>query len=584
MGAFFISPQMFDNSKVISLFKKQGFRDPVEFTVNGRRILLYKKQLIDNINFIKINDDIIFSTGACFYKGYDQSDCLKSIYNDFEKGGLNSVDFQGSFFTYISYRGLDYYFTDQAGIQNVFFHQDASIISSSFLATLIAVGELAGKQRINKMALKEVLITGNLIGPDTIIDGINRYEPVIHQDLLGMKKIQLEDRYIADTTNQPGSWDEVDNQIQRLHSYFISLKTVIDRYGANLGLTGGLDSRLLYLLIRKHTNNYQVYSNYRGKPGAEFLRAQELTDAAGDTLLPMKFPRSHEIDSQTLLQLVRDNLYFNDGLIRTHQLWTELNKSREHLQKLYSSHLIGLSGVGGEQYRNGEFLLKNRYLFKNWILNELVIKNIGKPFHNGERMREFTDYLRDKISSLLAIDANSKYISRHDIKRYYNEIWNPANRTIRNNIENQLVFFLSPFTDYEISNYSYRSIDYHGTGPLFEMEMIKRIEPTLANCNTDYGFPINGPIGFKYKLVPHVKNVIGLSMYNRLYYWKKRSSANVFDALVSNNSKLKNMADIVNEVDTDINIEHVKKSDYLSPLLIEAGVFFQEMNSYVRND
>ena len=82
---------------------------------------------------------------------------------------------------------------------------------------------------------------------------------------------------------------------------------------------------------------------------------------------------------------------------------------------------------------------------------------------------------------------------------------------------------------------------------------------SVSRCNTDYGFPINGPIGLKYKLLPYVKSILGLNLYNYFYYRIKSASSDVYDVLVSNHSKLKDISEIVDEVNLDINMKISQK-------------------------
>ena len=60
---------------------------------------------------------------------------------------------------------------DRLNVQHVFFNENHSCVSSSFLAVLVASPH---PFRLNRLAAYEKLTTGYIISPDTLVEGIQQ--------------------------------------------------------------------------------------------------------------------------------------------------------------------------------------------------------------------------------------------------------------------------------------------------------------------------------------------------------------------------------------------------------------------------
>ncbi|MCD4731512.1 MAG: hypothetical protein K8R74_12985 [Bacteroidales bacterium] len=566
------------------MFKKKGFHDPIKIRKNNFILYIYKKQHFDSINVIQNHDSFLYVIGSCFYKYDNYTNGLQKILADFINGEFNPDKLVGSYFLLFYHNNTYQFYSDRAAIQNIFYHQDSGIISSSFLACIAGAAKYTGKLKLNKKALTEVLITGNLIGPDTLVEEIFRYEHSLCKDLPGLNRV-LEP--YQNETGKPAKirlfTSEVNNQINVLIEFLSALKPVYEEIGATTGLTGGFDSRLLLLALRKSTKNYRVYSTYRPSPTKEVLCARKFAKSIGDQLYSPKHSSFKEMTSQKFMQLLVRNFYFNDGLIRTHQLWTEELKSKAYLADLYADNKIALSAVGGEQYRNNDLLIKKKYKFNKWFFYELIYRNCKNPFVSNEKKHEWLQYVHNKIYDILELDHDNKYISRFDIKRFYNEIYNPANRVIRNNIENQLCFFLSPFTDYNISRKAYEAFKHLGWHHEFEKEMIRQLAPDLAHIELDYGYSIRDRVPLKYAVAGALKTLVGENIFFWLHGVLKQRGHTIDDFCRIHNV-LKDYLYIVDNLDLPITLSGIKDGNRLSPLIIEAGIFIDEVKKYVSCD
>lgn len=576
MGALYISPnnQQIPES-VLEVFCRKGFGEPHLHEFDQLKILAYPKQGVRIPNYLELDGYRMLVSGSVFYQGGTYRENLRLILEDIIKGELDFSELSGTFLIILNHAGANFFITDRSGSQNIFFDTTNGIISTSFLAVLAA-----GRNRqLNLPAITELLLTGNLMGPDTVISEVHRYERALSQDLPGLRKLDQEE--CAEDNSCLSYTDELDRQISVLRDYFRRREDLFNELGVISGLTGGFDSRLLYFLLRERIDNYRIYTTYRGSQTAEQAIAKALTTQAGDELYSPLHRSPLEINSSELSELINENIYFNDGLIRAHQYWLEEIKSRKYLLNLYGSYHVGFSGVGGEQYRNGEFLSKQEYGILNWINYELVYRHSGVTLANNAGGREIQSYIRSKIEALLGLDGNK--ISYLNIKRYYNEVWNPSTRTLRNNIENQAMLFCSPFTDGKISSMAYSAVNHVKKGFRFERDMINAICPELAFVRTDYDFAPKGRVPLKYKIQPAAKTILGLRHYHRLNFRRKSQPESGYAKLVRHHPFLGQYARKVKRLNILIDLDKVLSSNALYPLVIELGLFIEEFNEYLQS-
>lgn len=108
------------------------------------------------------------------YNGLSYSDSLKNLLNDLDENKFDKNKIIGNYFIIYKNKNNELYFLhDPLSYYSVFYNEEKTIISSSFLALLECSNK---KYDLNYNSIYEILHTGALIGPDTIVDGIFRLE------------------------------------------------------------------------------------------------------------------------------------------------------------------------------------------------------------------------------------------------------------------------------------------------------------------------------------------------------------------------------------------------------------------------
>ncbi|MFN5794388.1 MAG: hypothetical protein ACK455_06305 [Bacteroidota bacterium] len=568
MGAIYISPINEDiPESVFKIFRNKGFNlPPTELILDGKKIIVFPKQLIQVKNILHKQNCTLISIGTCFYKNLTYEEGLKQILLDLIDGDLNTSNLCGNYFLLFWNNKKLEFIIDPTCSQSIFFNPETQIISSSFLACIVGKKESLGKKnKINKSALIETFTTGGLIGPETIIEGIFRFESKLHECLPGINKQKNRSSEIKPTENISQTFnEEVNNQLANLNLFFNDFSNVINEFGALSGITGGFDSRLLLLTLNKNKLKVLPFINEKNLASIQLKIANALTQKIGLTLI---HPKQKQKNVNT-----RDNFYFNDGLIRIYQIWTEETKSREYVSKLYTSHKIGFSGIGGEQYRNSDYLLHTNYSLKKWIEGELIIKHSGNCFENNSEKEKIIEQIEKKLNNFFKFDCAGK-ISFSEIKKIQNEILNNSNRTLRNNIENQLAFFISPFIENTISKTAYNSIPFLGRHHEFEKKMIEKTNKESSEIETDYGYKLKNKVPLKFTLIGILKSVLGLIAYNKLLFGQKNNSY-----ISAKNNDVKNK---LHSLNLPVKLEMLKNNTLIAPLIIETEFMLNEMNEFI---
>jgi len=572
MGAFFLYKKNsnIDLDSVKKIFLEKGFKNPNIFDFKSYTLLLYKKILLNEKNYFIEGNNAIYTIGTVVYKGKNYKQSIISIFHDFIENKLNPDELIGSFCIIIKFSDEIKYFIDRAGVQNIYYNENQTVISSSFLAVIYSSKE---KMYLNKSAALEVLATGCLIGPDTLIKEISRLEISNPLNFKSIKFAPLPMNKIPDLSKKEYN-KCLKDQIDYLNGYFESIKPFANSFGLIIGITGGFDSRLLLILALRHNKNISCYTSWRKVKDKDITIAEEVCKKTSLKLIIE--PAIHPLDmtQDEMLNTLNDAFLFCDGHIRSQSYWTEQYNTRNHREKININKNIGLNGIGGEQYRNNERMVMPKWNFKNWIKYELILKNSGKSFTTKKDLNLLIKYIRNKIEKKLKIQK--KYIDHLDVKRYYNEIFNLSNRSTRLNMENQISFYLAPFTEYNVALKAYRIIHQLGVSLKYESDMIKLLNPVLAEIDSRYGFNFLKGEPFWMKSQSFIKEMLPGSLYHYLAEKKKRDK-NTFH--IQYEKKFPFIKELTEEViklnlPLDINILKHTPSGYL---IASMGYFLKKL-------
>jgi len=506
-------------------FERVGFTLPKIDDLGPYRLYSYKKQLLDVENYLITENGSVYVCGSLFYKSHSYKGSLKELLFDFLNDDIQEDQLWGNYIIIFS-NPDDSYITlmsDPALIKNVYIDKARGIISSHLLAI-----RSSGNQNytINENALVENIVTGQLISPDTYFKEIERLDKInyieITKNFPGIKVHSKENNFNIEFESKKQA---VDHANQNLINYFNSSTNICHEYGAHIGLTGGLDSRLILMHARRNIVRLSTNSFWR-ENSLEYTNAKKLADYAHTNFIsfenePFQMPEMNE-------QLKTAYCFF-DGQFRTQNYWSEEFNNPRYSEKLANNHFVGFHGCGGEQYRNAD-LFSGKLSLDSFIKYEWIYKYCSKPFKDINSDEVIFQNIKSKIKRL--IDDNNESVDLLVLKKIQNEVWNTSNRSTRLNIQNQLMFYFAPFTEANISIPAYHYVPFLGNSMDFQLKMMQEIDPELCEVESNYGFKLSEGEPAKKKVLNTVAALLPRRMLLKIKQLFKKNNEKELDTMV----------------------------------------------------
>lgn len=571
MGAFLLVSDRatgFNIDAAIETIKRQCLTEPVKFNLPGWEMYLFPKGVRCPPNYIESGNFSVYATGTPYISGQGYLSTLNRKLLQFSKGKIDPDDICGLYFMLFNDGRRLRFVTDRNSLYSVYHTSDGNIISSSFL------GICGGAEKISphREAMIENLLTGSLIGADTIFAEIKRFESSVPFSFTGIEFVQ-HTKGQTELTIYKTRKKSLTAQAEILDSLFDGMIPLAEECGIDSGITGGLDSRLLLALCRKHfpPAKLQFHSHMRQTPDKDFLCGKEICSKTALQFIETPVRDIIDISGDGVINKMNEGMLFNDGQVRTHSFWHEEFNSSAYRVRTLRDKRLGLNGIGGEQYRNLERVMFPSRDLRQWISFELIEKQSGDRISGGRIRKELTDRIAKKIELRLNCNSNRK-VSLLLLKRYMNEIYNPANRVLRSSYENRLSFFLSPFTDPNIAQSAYSLVDHLGVSVSYEAELINRIDPEVASFNSAYGFRFNRkePV---YSVVPGVlfSNFLPASIQSSVYERMSSRTTVRWDLMLKKHAYLGRCAEALASFSLPVSVGEIIRRTDLGPLVFAMG-------------
>jgi len=472
------------------VFERKGFGAPESFELNGYTLLLWRKQLISQPNFVRLSDGAgVFAVGSPYMPGSVYEEALRSLLagRPSEVDGIREL--RGPFAVLVSSAdGLQLY-TDPSGLYPVFRLSPSGAISSSFLALAFSSPKLT----LDRDSLLEQLLIGFPSGGSTPFNEI--------QMLSGVRMQLKSGPAITEEVGKPESFPihpvapaevGIRTILVRLVNEYWGLRKIADEFGLLLGLSGGYDSRLNLSLCLTASLRVLAYTYSSDRHTLEQQIAEQLATEVNAELFTINVKSNVRKSSEEIERGLDDSLFFYDG--RTNRSMGSYDDVHTRAKRLtvYRLRRFELSGLGGELFRNRESY--RGWMRLNGWLDSYVLgpESIGALDTRRRDVKEFRQRLLRKYASLLQVEF-SKKITLRDARRYYRDVWLRYGAAAKTSAENQLAFFVLPFADWRTTESALAATDHIGCGGEFESRLIAALAPELARMPSTYGYPLNAP-------------------------------------------------------------------------------------------
>lgn len=567
--------------KALALFSEMGFGTAVRYETNQYQLYHFDKILVEKPLYKITDDAALFCTGTLIYKGLGFQESLDTLFDDLINDTIEEQEFQGHFgIVWIKEDQINIR-TDAANVQNLFYDTDQQVVSSSMLALVYTFKK---SFRLDRKSVIENILTGSLVGPQTLLTDVLRFENTTDIEWPGFK-IHSNKVPAPDKIRQIGNYQKtLSSQIAAVDNYFKKIIPFCKEFGIDTGLTSGLDSRLLFSFIKKHFDQYQTHSHFRKVKDKELQIAEQVAKQRNipHVVEPVKHPL--DMTPEQMTETLEQGFLFFDGHIRMHAFWMEEYNNRGLRERVLNSLQMGMSGIGGEQYRNNEGMLWPKWNMRNFIKYKVFENISGDSFTSKAKEDNIIDWHLEKTKSKLNISLRN-WVDMYTVKRYFNEVFIPGRLGARNNAENKISFFLSPFVDWHLSFKAYEAIPHLGWSNQFEMDMVNANDPALAAIPSDYGYAFNQKVPSKVLLKAVVKEMIPYKTYQSRLDKKFNGKNSQYSTDLSSRHKVINQAiQTVKELNLPLKFSMLIARPDIMPLLINMGYFINRLRRDSRID
>ena len=358
------------------------------------------------------------------------------------------------------------------------------VITSSFLGA----GILCPKLSLNFDAIYERLARGYNIAPDTVFNEITQlYNPGYNKKSL----IKIVNNILDfSKCNKYSDINQALNyQIGVIDNYFIDLKSFSENEGTDLGISSGLDSRLLLAsILNNKYKNFQLHTHsIEGIQMHTFEKniAKKIADLTGVHLKIINTKGFDQLKKEALDESIFDNFIYFDGRNSYNMGAFAPNYTQSYKNMIMNEKGISINGIGGEIFRNYYYTKHGYRNFKKFAENWLFYR-YSKDYLGNSIFNRVLSNVQEKIKVRLNIDFDYR-INLAQIRRYYSEIRMPDCDAINNNAHNRFYFFLTPYIEPEILVSGYGILPFLGYSTSFEGKLIKRMNKILSQIPTHYG-------------------------------------------------------------------------------------------------
>lgn len=495
MGAFFLfatDTQDLALADVAEVFAKKGFAAPEIFDLGSMTLWLYRKQLVNEPNYVLYeNGAALYATGTVIYKGLSYRETLQAVLQDYCRDCLDLNALLGNFALIFYVDGQVKILVDRLCAHHLFMDEAATRLSTSFLALLVSFPQ---PQPLNRMAFYEKIATGYIVAPDTLISTIEQITPRLQET--------TKNQYLTFLMYPPvqkdielctHGFDEcVERQLANLIKVFNQIVPLARDYGADLGISGGYDSRLMFLLaqhvelpIALHTH---LTANTPHEIDCEIVK--KIADLRGTILRVVPTKRIVDYDEDEVAKILLDGLYYYDGRNGHNMGAFSETYTRDYKIRTLGENRLSLNGKAGEIYRNYYFTSRRRFDFRQWMRNHVYFSFAEEAIPDRMFWDSLHHFVINKMQPRLDVDLTGD-IDLLTMRRYYGEIRAPDCDANINNAHNQLAFYFVPFQESAIIRAAYAATPYIGLSGKFEAAMLTRLDPEIAGMDSHYGFPLN---------------------------------------------------------------------------------------------
>lgn len=387
---------------------------------------------------------------------------------DLEKRGMREAvaELKGNYFMVIADKKTQthYAFIDNGGGYDAYYSKRA--VSKSFLD--LVRFERPRKSQMNKETIVDFLNSGHIFFNRTFFDDIRRMD---WNDL-----IKLDANGITMLGKQLSIIDKEKGNIELL-DYFRQLSLSIQHHKLSVDLSGGVDSRLLTVLLDYF--------------GLEFETTISGMDGIDDVEIPKEVSRvlGHPLyvthpSIDDLEQDIEELFQIGDGL---HDLFRQYRTVQHNRSRVERGMDLAITGIAGEFLKDNmwvqdfPFYVSKKSRIRRFILTRMHQFNCHDGYFAGEYKAINQEYIRQLTEKLgaMKLDMNTQ---TYDLIYYNYRMKTIASKYISS--ANEFLPCYAPFMELELFNHGFHLKRRERFFNLYHRKMMTSLRPEAAKVRT----------------------------------------------------------------------------------------------------
>lgn len=540
-------------------------------------VIIFPKNGYSIKNYLEFSDGFICCKGTFSYKGKFYEQALPILADDLRNQCLDLAGFWGAFVVFAKIHTQTVIIRDGAYLARLYCYSNKLVFSTSFAALL---QNSKDRLELNKGSIVELLSTGLLSGSETLVNGIDFIGPTYTIDSCSY--------YLtcAKPIPEPSSFSSaVAQQVTEVKRLILNIYRGWDAYYThqpfNLSITAGLDSRLLLAIIKTVTQNYNFFTYWRPVTSADmdFKISRMIADYEKKPLFFKEIRKIEDYNDEELESLFNINYNSCDGEIRPGSFWDEEFTSLNYRDKMGTIPHLRITAFEGEYYRNTERVpfVSNRSM-RSWVRWDIIHRFAGHNLISPKAQMDLEDKIILNIQKLL---GNCTY-DLNSYKEYYRQIVVPSYRSLQNNIENRLGFYVAPFADVNLSANMPKISKYLGDSLRFEIAMLNMVSPELARLPNDYGFSFAKGETNMLKIGAKLWQLVPPMLKHRVFsIYRNHKDKYILD-MQGRSKFVASLIEGIRLLQLPLKIEKISKRSVRGRMLLNLGYFIRKNEGFLR--
>ncbi|QLC20964.1 hypothetical protein HFP51_01440 [Parasphingopyxis sp. CP4] len=496
-------------------FAGHGFSEMEECLFPGWRLLHAPYVEGGPSNFVKKGNSFIGFAGSFAFDGKVGRAALNAALTELDPLSPDWSRTSGQFVMVIRKQGRSFLFTDWFAAFEIYHDREQSFFSTSLLAATSCLPEL----HFHSQAVYEHAFNIVSIGDDTVFSELKKLGPFAVIELCedGSK------RHHQDKPMPEGRIErDLASQLAAQHE--LLGKTVqpwVDQFGNQIfcPLSGGLDSRLVFALLRNQASQPSMYS-YGEEDECDIIVARQICEALGIPIDVMDKEVYREIAIDDYPDQVERNFHDHDGLPNFGMIFDN-GAGAYARSKRHADGALSVSGGCGEIFRNFFFLSDRPYSAADVtraFFARFALGDVTDAFDEQEFLRG----IEDKILSSIGRAGERGPLPRNALEWVYPAARCRAMFGHEISLEARYGAYLMPFLDHAVVAQAQSLPIKQKNAGRFEARLLATIDPELAGMPSCYGHDFLGEPGLRHRISEWSTRIRPIALRHKSYAIQRR--------------------------------------------------------------